>query len=156
MGAFHVILNCTNSSKSRKFLSRNISLIFWCILGGIKGEHESNRITVYLNNRYNILNKIDSKNIYLNRWDTSRNSIPFERFKKRKKYPWRSATSSNFTNSITLPWVFFTFFKLYKWYKIAQRITDIRRHYDHVSLGKRELNEFWKTLKPNVLLLPDN
>ena len=29
----------------------------------------------------------------------------------------------NFTKSNTHPWVFFTFFKLYKWYQIAQRIT---------------------------------
>ena len=29
------------------------------------------------------------------------------------------------TKSNTLPWVFFTFFKLHKWYKIAQNITDI-------------------------------
>ena len=28
-----------------------------------------------------------------------------------------------FTKYNTLPWVFFTFLKLYKWYKIAQRIT---------------------------------
>ena len=27
----------------------------------------------------------------------------------------------NFTNSNTPPWVFFTFFNLYKWYQIAQR-----------------------------------
>ena len=29
----------------------------------------------------------------------------------------------NFTKSNTPPWVFFTFFKLYKWYQVAQRIT---------------------------------
>ena len=28
-----------------------------------------------------------------------------------------------YTKSNTPPWVFFTFFKLYKWYQIAQRIT---------------------------------
>ena len=28
----------------------------------------------------------------------------------------------NFTKSSTPPWMFFTFFKLYKWYKIAQCI----------------------------------
>ena len=27
-------------------------------------------------------------------------------------------------NSNTHPWVFFTFFKLYKWYQIAQNITN--------------------------------
>ena len=29
----------------------------------------------------------------------------------------------NFTESNNPPWVFFTFFKLYNWYQIAQRIT---------------------------------
>ena len=28
--------------------------------------------------------------------------------------------ASNFTKSITPPWVIFTFFRLYKWYQIAQ------------------------------------
>ena len=30
----------------------------------------------------------------------------------------------NFTKSNIPPWVFFTFFKLYNWYQIAQRITN--------------------------------
>ena len=29
----------------------------------------------------------------------------------------------NFTKSSTPPWLLFTFFKLYKWYQIAQSIT---------------------------------
>ena len=33
------------------------------------------------------------------------------------------AAACNFTTINTLPWVFFTFFKLYKWYQIAQHIT---------------------------------
>ena len=33
------------------------------------------------------------------------------------------ARTCNFTKSNTPPWLFFTFFKLYKWYQIAQRIT---------------------------------
>ena len=32
----------------------------------------------------------------------------------------------NFTKISNPPWVFFTFFKLYKWYQIAQRITDYK------------------------------
>ena len=46
--------------------------------------------------------------------DALRNLVPIVQFKKRKKHPWRSVTLSK---------VFFTFFKLYKWYQIAQRIT---------------------------------
>ena len=34
------------------------------------------------------------------------------------------ASACNFTKSSTPPWVFFTFFKLYKWYQIAQHITN--------------------------------
>ena len=34
------------------------------------------------------------------------------------------ASACNFTKIITPPWVFFTFFKLCKWYQIAQRITN--------------------------------
>ena len=33
------------------------------------------------------------------------------------------AKACNFTKINTPPWVFFTFFKLFKWYQIAQRIT---------------------------------
>ena len=33
------------------------------------------------------------------------------------------ASTYNFTEINTPPWVFFTFFKLYKYYQIAQRIT---------------------------------
>ena len=36
------------------------------------------------------------------------------------------AKASNFTKSNTPPWVFITFFKLYKWYQIAQRISNIQ------------------------------
>ena len=41
--------------------------------------------------------------------------VPCAQFKKREKHPWRSVN--------TPPWVFFTFFKLYEWYQIAQSIT---------------------------------
>ena len=57
-----------------------------------------------------------------------RDLVPFVQFKKHEKYPWRSADFSkdatcNFTKINTSPWVFFTFFKLYKWYQIAECIT---------------------------------
>ena len=42
--------------------------------------------------------------------DAFRDLVPFVQFKKREKTP---------------PWVFFTFFKLYKSKQIAQRITNI-------------------------------
>ena len=56
--------------------------------------------------------------------DALRNSVPFLQFKKRENHPWKSVTF-NFIKSNTPPWVFFTFFKLSKWYQIAQNITYV-------------------------------
>ena len=44
--------------------------------------------------------------------DALRDLVPFVKFKKREKYPWRSITFSAKSN--TPPLVFFTIFKLYK------------------------------------------
>ena len=44
--------------------------------------------------------------------DALRDLVPFVLFKKRGNDQWRSVTFS--TKSNTPPWVFFTFFKLYK------------------------------------------
>ena len=49
--------------------------------------------------------------------------VPCGQFHKRERYPWRSVEACNFTKSNTPPWMFFTFFKLYECYQIAQRIT---------------------------------
>ena len=43
--------------------------------------------------------------------DVLRNLVLSAQFKKRKKQPWTSFTSCNFTESNTLPWMFFTFFR---------------------------------------------
>ena len=62
-------------------------------------------------------------------WDALRDLVPFVQFKKRENYLWRRATFSkswNVTKSNTPPWEFFAFFKLYKWYHIAQSITYIQ------------------------------
>ena len=58
--------------------------------------------------------------------DALRKLVPFVQFKKREKHPWRSVICSkacNLTKSNTPPLVFLMFFKLYKWYQIAQNIT---------------------------------
>ena len=56
--------------------------------------------------------------------------VPFVQFKKREKNPWRKVNFSKVAGfkppANTPPWVFFTFFKLYKWYQIAQRTTFVR------------------------------
>ena len=53
--------------------------------------------------------------------DAMHDLISFLQFKKHERHSWRSITFSkklvksyNFTKSNTAPWVFFTFFKLYK------------------------------------------
>ena len=55
-----------------------------------------------------------------------RDLVPFVQF---KKHPWRSVTFSkvagNFTKRVTLPWVFFTFLKLYKWYQTAKSVSYV-------------------------------
>ena len=52
---------------------------------------------------------------YITKRGALRDLVAFSQFKKREKHPWRSVN--------TPPWVFFTFFKLYKCYQTAQRIT---------------------------------
>ena len=49
----------------------------------------------------------------------------------------------NFTKDNTDPWVFFTFFKLYKWYQIAQSITNVPKF----------LSMKWAHLEFDVLFL---
>ena len=56
--------------------------------------------------------------------------VPFVQFKKRKKgvlllVKLQALAGLNFTKSNTPPWVVFTFFKLHKWYQVAQNITYI-------------------------------
>ena len=63
--------------------------------------------------------------------DVLLNLIPFVQFKIREKTPLEECyflqscrlLSCNFSKSSTPPWVLFTFFKLCKWYQLAQRIT---------------------------------
>ena len=66
-------------------------------------------------------------------WDTCdvfRDLVPLVPLKKREKHPWRSVNFSKVVGfkpatllKLTLPpWVFFTFFKLCKWYQIARRL----------------------------------
>ena len=45
----------------------------------------------------------------------------------------------NFTKSNTPSWVFFTFFKLYKWYQIAQFITETVTRWDLST----PVNQYW-------------
>ena len=63
--------------------------------------------------------------------DALRDLILSVQFKKREKHSWSSVTFSkaaDFTKSDTAPWVFFTFFKLYKRHQIAQLTTFVGVH----------------------------
>ena len=82
------------------------------------------------------------KTSYENKWfirDALRNFVSFVQLKKREKHLLRSRLKSN-----TPPWVFFTFFKLYKWYQIAQSIT-------YSSLIAQLLNCFWQEIEQSLL-----
>ena len=59
----------------------------------------------------------------------------------------------NFTKINTPPWVFFTFFKLYKWYQIAQRTTHNLPKSNRWSYGKSWRRSF---LLRNVLSVKNN
>ena len=61
-------------------------------------------------------------------WDALRNLVPFMQFKKRVKHPWKSVT---FSRSVTLVLkaTLLQVFKLYKWYKIAQYITNHKLYF---------------------------
>ena len=69
-----------------------------------------------------------SEELYSN-CDALRNLVPLVQFKKREKHPWRNVSFSKVAGFKfnTPPWVFFTFFKLYKWYQIVQRTTFTKR-----------------------------
>ena len=75
-------------------------------------------------------------------YDALRELLPSVQFKKREKHPWRSVTFSKvagfsyFTKSNTRPWMFFTFFKLYKWYQIAQRMAILHKWFSIASFCK--------------------
>ena len=62
------------------------------------------------------------------KWIALLSLVTFIKFKKREKHPRRSVT---FSKNNTPLQVFFTFFKLYKWYQIAQSVA-----YEEVHLLK--------------------
>ena len=74
--------------------------------------------------------------------DVFRNLAPFVQFKKREKHPWRSDTLAyNFTESITSPWVLFTFFNLRKRSKSATYQFAI---FNPLSYCFRRNNRIWR------------
>ena len=56
------------------------------------------------------------------------------------------ASACNFTKINIPPWVFFTFFKLYKWYQIAQHITYGLCNYLFLSLWCHKFSTYLKML----------
>ena len=72
--------------------------------------------------------------------DALRDFVPFVQFKKRGKHPWRSVNFS--TKSNTPLWVFFTFFKLHKWYQVAQRITYFTQFFNPFFVPDKNFGNF--------------
>ena len=87
--------------------------------------------------QYHTLNRLENQSDYSGhntlchtKCGALRDLVPFVQFKKLEKHPRRSVNfRSNRLKPATLltkintpPWVFFTFFKLYKWYQIAQSV----------------------------------
>ena len=75
--------------------------------------------------------------------------VPFVQFKKREKHRWKVLPylACNFTKSNTLPWVFFTFFKLPEWYQIVQSITK--------NIPCTDLQNFLVERIPNCCQMPN-
>ena len=72
-----------------------------------------------------------------------RDLVPFAQFEKREKRPWRSVTFSKINFS---PWVFFTFFKLYKWYQISHLVILAFGNYSNlirISLNIPKSSVIW-------------
>ena len=92
-------------------------------------------------------------------WDALCNLVPFVKFQKRKKQPWRSVTFSKVAKSNTPPWVIFTFLKFFKWCQIVQRIN----FYCHITqrFTSKELEICTLGAMPNqyhrspIILCPD-
>ena len=56
-----------------------------------------------------------------------RDLVPFAQFKVKSTHGGVLILKFSINFKInTLPWVFFTFFQLYEWYQIAQRITFMK------------------------------
>ena len=64
--------------------------------------------------------------ISVNICDALHNVILLVQFKKCEKHQGGVLKTCNFTKSNTTPWVFFMFFKLYKWQQIAQHTYKLK------------------------------
>ena len=60
------------------------------------------------------------------------------------------AKARNFTKSSTPLWVFFTFFKLCKWYQIGQSITNILAHTEMTSYLLSEIRNSVRALSKEL------
>ena len=98
--------------------------------------------------------------------DVLRDLVPFVLFKKSEKHPWRSVTFSKVVTKSNIPqWVFFTFFKLYKWCQIVQRTAFFLSKIDfekvfykgaiivtnEVTLSKASYFPFWRDIDSHLL-----
>ena len=61
-----------------------------------------------------------------------------------------AAKACNFTKNNTPSWVFLTFFKLYKWYQIAQSILNMNAIYNY------QIPEFYSGNETGVETMQEN
>ena len=66
---------------------------------------------------------------------------------------WKLSQAYNFPKSNIFPWVFFTFFKLHKWYQIVQRITVWGYNFNWFSPAMKQLLENVPALSQFFLFL---
>ena len=85
------------------------------------------------------INLVDlEKNCISIKCDALRDLVPFAQFKNRENTHRRvTLLASNFTKSITFPWVSFRFLKLYRWCQIAQSITNCKNTWSYQSWIQR-------------------
>ena len=140
--------------------------LLYKLKGGLVDTRWSMRVSLHL-----FINAV-----YFN-CDALRDFVLFVQFKKHAKHPWRSVTFSKVAGwspqkSYTPPWVFFTFFKLYKWYQIPQSLSSVleetnvvinfsidpfykyaseNQRFDNVFRGYRNTNLAWNGLNSREL-----
>ena len=59
-------------------------------------------------------------------------------------------SACNFTKSITLPWVSFTFFELYKWWQIAQSLSYFRKTGWACGMSKKDIFKYMAIRRWNL------
>ena len=123
-------------------LNKNFRILFQFLFGNLcllkKGYHEQLFTGILQNSHRKPVRTITIS-------DTSRNLVPFIQFNKLEKHPWRSVTFSKV--AYTLPWVFFTFFKLCKMVpNHTKRLINVATFFYTELSGRMNVTDLFHTL----------